>query len=158
MCVYLCIYLCVYLYSEPSVCRSALGLSPFRHDRFDFPFFFPGVGLPSVDRLFWGKERLRRSPEVCFWVLIFVSDTRLPDFLSLTTGSSRRLGTDHEAPSPVIFSEKATHTSGIWFEFRFRFGLWISKLKFWLCFVTIPEVCQRLPREGLVRFYVPPCR
>jgi len=60
-----------------------------------------------------------RCPEVSFWVLIFVSETRLPGFISSTTGLSRWPDQEHEAPSPVIFSEKATQTSGICFEAKF---------------------------------------
>ena len=94
------------------------------------------------------SERRGRCPEVSFWVLIFVSETRLPGFISSTTGFSRWPGQKQEAPSPVIFSEKATQTSGICFEVKFCFGLCISKLKFRVCFVTIPDVCEAFASGG----------
>ena len=86
------------------------------------------------------SERRGLSPEFSFWVSIFVSATRLPGFISSTTGFSHWSGQEQEAPSPVTFSEKATQTSGICFEVKFRSGLCISTLKFWLRFVTIPYV------------------
>jgi len=72
---------------------------------------------------------------------MLVAGTRLPGFISSSTGFSRWPGQEQEAPSPVILSEKATQTSGMCFEVKFCFGLCISKLKFRLCFVTIPDVC-----------------
>jgi len=48
----------------------------------------------------------------------------------------------------VLFSEKATQTSGICFEVKFCFGLCISKLKFRLCFVTIPDICLAFSLGG----------
>jgi len=91
----------------------------------------------------WG-----RCPEVSFWLLIFVSETRLPGFISSTTGFSRWPGQEQETPSPVIFSEKATQMSGICFEVKFCFGLCISKLTFRLCFVTILDVCLEFASGG----------
>ena len=70
--------------------------------------------LPSVE-----SERRGRCSEVSSWVLVFVSGTRLPGFISSTTGFSRWPGQEQEAPSPVIFSKKATQTSGICFEVKF---------------------------------------
>ena len=70
-----------------------------------------------------------------------MSGTRLLGLISSTSGFSHWLGQEQEPPSPVIFSEKATQTSGICFEVKIGFGLYISKLKFWLCFVTFPSVC-----------------
>ena len=67
------------------------------------------------------------APEVSLWVGIFVSETRPPGFISSISGFSRRPGQEQEAPSSVIFSEKATQTSGIRFEVKFGFGLYISK-------------------------------
>jgi len=55
-------------------------------------------------------------------------ETRPPGFISSTSGFSRWPGQEQEAPSSVIFSEKATQTSGIRFEVKFGFGLCISKL------------------------------
>jgi len=63
-------------------------------------------------------------------------------------GFSRWPGQEQEAPSPVIFSEKATQTSGICFGVKFCFGLCISKLKFRLCFVTVPDVCLAFASGG----------
>jgi len=45
-------------------------------------------------------------------------------------------------------SDKATQTSGICFEVKFCFGLCISKLKFRLRFVTIPDVCVAFASGG----------
>ena len=107
-----------------------------------FPFYL-SLCAAAVCRLatLGESERRGRCPGVSFWVLIFVSETRLPGFVSSTTGFSRWPGQKQEAPPPVIFSEKSTHTSGICFEVKFRFGLCTSKLKFRLGFVTIPDVC-----------------
>jgi len=81
------------------------------------------------------------TPEVSLWVLIFVSGTRHLGFISSTSGFSRWLGQEQKAPSPVIFYEKATQMPGICIEVKIGFGRCISKLKFWLCFVTFPGVC-----------------
>ena len=77
-----------------------------------------------------------------------MSGTRLPGFISSTGGFSRWPGQEQEALSPVIFSEKSTHTSGICFEVKFCFGLCISKLKFRLGFVTISDVCLAFASGG----------
>jgi len=61
------------------------------------------------------------SSEVYVWVLIFVSETRLPAFISSTSGFSRGPRQEQEAPSPDIFSDKATQTSGICFELKLGF-------------------------------------
>ena len=55
-----------------------------------------------------------------------MSGTRLPGFISSTTGFSRWPGQEQEAPFPVIFSEKATQTSGICFVVK----VWFRSLYF----------------------------
>jgi len=77
-----------------------------------------------------------------------VSETRLPGFISSTTGFSCWPGQEKEAPSPVIFSKKAMQTSRLCFEVKLCFGLCISKLKFRLCFVAIPDVCIAFASGG----------
>jgi len=96
-------------------------------------------------------ERRGRCPKVSFWVLILVSETRLPGFISSTTKFSRWPGQEQEAPSPVIFSEKATQTSEICFEVKFCFGLCTPKLKFRLHFVTISDACVAFASGGAGR-------
>jgi len=98
------------------------------------------------------------APEVSLWVGIFVSGTRLPGFMSLTSRFSRGPVQEQEAPFPVIFSEKATQTSGICLEVKFSFGLYICKLKFWLCFATFPGLCLAFALEVLIRVHLPVSR
>ena len=95
------------------------------------------------------------TPEVSLGVLIFVSGTHLPGFISSTSGFSRWLGQEQEAPSPVIFSEKGMQTTGICFGVKIGFSLYISKLKFWLCFAMFPGVCLAFGLGGAGTSFTP---
>jgi len=114
--------------SEPFAFGPPQGLTPCRHDRFVLPLTVPCEATACRLAAVGNVKGEGVAPEVSLWVGIFVSETRPPGFISSTSGFSRWPGQEQEAPSSVIFSEKATQTSGIRFEVKFGFGLCISKL------------------------------